>query len=491
MSLWDGRFKEKLNIMFEHFNKSLKTDVLLIEQDVTLSKAWSYVLYTIGIFKKTEQLKIEQELTNILTKAIKASVNLKKSNSEDIHTWVEYKLTKVLGSIGKKIHTGRSRNDQVTTDTKLWCIKEICLIIPILNTLQKRIVALSEKHIESIMPGYTHLQKAQPITFAHWCLAYNEMLLRDKLRIDDTLKRTSINPLGSGSISGTAYNIDREQLAKWLSFNTATSNSLDSISDRDYLIELIATATISIIHLSRLSEDLIFYNTEEANLVELTDKITSGSSLMPQKKNPDALELIKGKVGKIQGALTNIITILKGLPLAYNKDMQESKAAILDTITTWKECLHITKLIIINIKIRLKACILKAKQGYSNATELADYLVNKGIPFRKAHNITGKVVIKGIAIKTPIEELSIKTLAKINPIINKDVYRFLKVGSCIIKRSSKGGVSKSQTILAILVNKKLLTVSDSIYRTNNLIPDSIVGLAFQLNKNLWENHLEL
>ncbi|KAH0998173.1 argininosuccinate lyase, partial [Candidatus Tremblaya phenacola] len=428
-------------------------------QDVILSKAWTYVLYTIGIVKKHEQLILEQELNNILTKTLTSSSNIKKSNSEDVHTWVENKLTKFLGPVGKRIHTGRSRNDQITTDSKLWCIKEIELIIPIINSLQKRIITLSEKHIETIIPGYTHLQKAQPTTFAHWCLAYNEMLLRDKLRLTDSLKRTSVSPLGSGSISGTSYNIDREQLSKWLYFNNSTNNSIDSISDRDYIVELISAATISIIHLSRLSEDLIFFNTEEASLVELTDSITSGSSLMPQKKNPDALELLKGKSGKIHGSLTNIITILKGLPLAYNKDMQEDKAALLDTITTWKECLYITKLVIKNIKIKLKSCLIKAKQGYSNATELADYLVNKGIPFRKAHKITGRIVIKGLAIKTPIESLSLKTLTKITPVVKEDVYRFLKIGSCIIKRNSKGGTSINQVILNILVNKKLLTAS--------------------------------
>ena len=325
-----------------------------------------------------------------------------------------------------------------------------------LKNLQQALVATAEANQDAVMPGYTHLQRAQPVTFAHWCMAYVEMLARDESRLRDTLTRLDVSPLGCGALAGTAYPIDREQLAGWLGFASATRNSLDSVSDRDHVLELLSNAAISMVHLSRFAEDLIFFNTGEAGFVELSDRVTSGSSLMPQKKNPDALELIRGKSGRVQGALTGMMMTMKGLPLAYNKDIQEDKEGLFDALETWFDCLNMAALVLDGIKVKRARTQEAAEQGYANATELADYLVAKGIPFREAHHIVGAAVVEAISQGVALEALPLATLQTFSSVIGDDVYPILSLQSCLDKRDAKGGVSPHQVANAITEAKQRL-----------------------------------
>lgn len=449
MALWGGRFSQAADQRFKHFNDSLRFDYRLAEQDIIGSIAWSKALVTVDVLSYDEQKKLEKALNELLESVRQNPQQILQSDAEDIHSWVEQKLIDKVGDLGKKLHTGRSRNDQSTTDLKLWCKDEIAHLITAINELRKRLVLTAEQHQEAVMPGYTHLQRAQPVTFAHWCLAYYEMLTRDESRLQDTLKRLDVCPLGSGALAGTAYPMDRDELAHWLGFSCATNNSLDSVSDRDHILELLNNASISMVHLSRFAEDLIIFNSGEANFIELSDRVTSGSSLMPQKKNPDALELIRGKVGRVAGALTGAMITFKGLPLAYNKDLQEDKEHLFDALDTWHECLDMAALVLEDIKVNYAICRQAAKQGYSNATELADYLVAKGIPFREAHHIVGEAVISAIAKQKALEELSLDELKIFSSVIEQDVYESLSLESCLAKRLAKGGVSPQQVKIAI------------------------------------------
>jgi argininosuccinate lyase len=417
MALWGGRFTQAADQRFKQLNDSLRFDYRLAEQD---------------------PLAIVQ------------------SDAEDIHSWVEQKLIEKVGDLGKKLHTGRSRNDQVATDLKLWCKQQIGDLHQAIVQLQQALVETAEANQDAVMPGYTHLQRAQPVTFAHWCLAYVEMLARDESRLQDTLKRLDVSPLGSGALAGTAYPIDREQLAGWLGFASATRNSLDSVSDRDHVLELLSNAAISMVHLSRFAEDLIFFNSGEAAFVELSDRVTSGSSLMPQKKNPDALELIRGKCGRVQGALTGMMMTLKGLPLAYNKDMQEDKEGLFDALDTWMDCLQMAALVLDGIQVKRPRCQEAAEQGYANATELADYLVAKGVPFREAHHIVGEAVVEAIRQGKPLEALPLADLQQFSATIGDDVYPILALQSCLDKRAAKGGVAPQQVAAAIAAAKQRL-----------------------------------
>lgn len=447
MALWGGRFSQEADQRFKQFNDSLRFDFRLAQQDIFGSVAWSKALVTVGVLSQDEQAQLEQALNELSEEVIANPHSILQSDAEDIHSWVESKLIAKVGDLGKKLHTGRSRNDQVATDLKLWCKEEVIHLRQAIVELQKALVITAEQNQNAVMPGYTHLQRAQPVTFAHWCLAYNEMLARDESRLADALKRLDISPLGCGALAGTAYDIDREQLAGWLGFASATHNSLDSVSDRDHVLELLSSAAIGMVHLSRFAEDLIFFNSGEAGFIELSDKVTSGSSLMPQKKNPDALELIRGKCGRVQGALTGMMMTLKGLPLAYNKDMQEDKEGLFDAIDTWSDCLHMATLVLDGIQIRRPRCEEAAKQGYANATELADYLVAKGVPFREAHHIVGEVVVCAIEQGKAIEELPLSELQMFNDKIMIDVYDILSLQSCLDKRLAKGEFLKSRSLM--------------------------------------------
>ncbi|MBK4764888.1 MAG: argininosuccinate lyase [Pantoea sp. Brub] len=456
MILWGGRFHKKINQDFKKINDSLNLDYHLAEQDIICAIAWSKSLMKINILTNIEQKKIEDTLITILNKVKINPKQILQSNAEDIHSWLEHELINELGELGKKINTGRSRNEQITTDLKLWCKDKIKILMHKLWKFKEILILVAEKNQDIIMPGYTHLQRAQPITFAHWCLAYLEMIERDENRLQDTLKRLDVSPLGSGALTGTSFNIDRKQLANWLGFNSITNNSLDAVSDRDYVLELLSNAAISMIHLSRFAEDMIFFNSSEAGFIELSDEITSGSSLMPQKKNPDALELIRGKCGRVHGSLINIMMVLKGLPLSYNKDMQEDKEGLFDAIYTWLECLSLSTLVLQDIKINKIHCRQAAEKGYLNATALADYLVHKGISFRKAHYITGQIVTEAINQGVSLHLLDINQLKKFNTIINEDIYSYLTLESCLNKHDVIGGVSPNQILLAINNAKKRL-----------------------------------
>ncbi|AWC93070.1 TPA: argininosuccinate lyase [Morganella morganii subsp. morganii] len=449
MALWGGRFSQEADQRFKQFNDSLRFDYRLAEQDITGSVAWSKALVTVNVLTAQEQAALEQALNELLAEVQADPQAILRSDAEDIHSWVEGKLIGKVGDLGKKLHTGRSRNDQVATDLKLWCKEAVSQILAALQELQQALVLTAEQNQDAVMPGYTHLQRAQPVTFAHWCLAYSEMLARDESRVRDALARFDYSPLGSGALAGTAYAIDREQLAGWLGFAGATRNSLDSVSDRDHVLELLSDAAISMVHLSRFAEDMIFFNSGEAAFIELSDRVTSGSSLMPQKKNPDALELIRGKCGRVQGALTGMMMTLKGLPLAYNKDMQEDKEGLFDALDTWLDCLHMAALVLEGIQVKRQRCEEAAKQGYANATELADYLVAKGVPFREAHHIVGEVVVGAIAKGVALEEMPLTELQEFSPVIALDVYDILSLQSCLEKRCAKGGVSPEQVAAAI------------------------------------------
>ncbi|EGR4137600.1 argininosuccinate lyase [Vibrio cholerae] len=449
MALWGGRFTQAADSRFKAFNDSLRFDYRLAEQDIVGSIAWSKALVSVNVLSVQEQQQLEQALNQLLQSVQQDPEQILASDAEDIHSWVEQKLIEQVGDLGKKLHTGRSRNDQVATDLKLWCRDQGVHLLLALKTLQQQLVAVAAEHQSTVLPGYTHLQRAQPVTFAHWCLAYLEMFERDESRLTDALARLNTSPLGSGALAGTAYAIDREVLAADLGFTRATRNSLDAVSDRDHVMELMSVASISMLHLSRLAEDMIFYTTGEAGFIELADTVTSGSSLMPQKKNPDALELIRGKIGRVYGALAGMMMTVKALPLAYNKDMQEDKEGLFDALDTWFDCLQMAGLCFDGIKVNAARTLEAAKQGYSNATELADYLVAKGIPFREAHHIVGVAVVAAISKGVALEELSLAELQQFSPLIEQDVYPILTIESCLEKRCALGGVSPKQVAHAL------------------------------------------
>ncbi|HCJ4668641.1 argininosuccinate lyase [Vibrio parahaemolyticus] len=461
MALWGGRFTQAADTRFKEFNDSLRFDYRLAEQDIVGSIAWSKALLSVGVLSAEEQQKLELALNELKLEVMEDPHQILRSDAEDIHSWVEQQLICKVGDLGKKLHTGRSRNDQVATDLKLWCRQQGQQLLIALDRLQSQMVQVAKQHQGTVLPGYTHLQRAQPVTFAHWCLAYVEMFERDYSRLSDALQRLDTCPLGSGALAGTAYPIDREQLAHNLGFHRATRNSLDSVSDRDHVMELMSVASISMLHLSRLAEDMIFYNSGESNFIELADTVTSGSSLMPQKKNPDALELIRGKTGRVYGALAGMMMTVKALPLAYNKDMQEDKEGLFDALDTWNDCMEMAALCFDGIKVNGERTLEAAKQGYANATELADYLVAKGIPFREAHHIVGVAVVGAIAKGCALEELSLQELQEFSDVIDNDVYDILTIESCLEKRSALGGVSPKQVAYAVDQADKRLAQRDS------------------------------
>ncbi|MHA2863186.1 argininosuccinate lyase [Vibrio harveyi] len=461
MALWGGRFTQAADTRFKDFNDSLRFDYRLAEQDIVGSIAWSKALLSVDVLSADEQQKLELALNELKLEVMEDPHQILRSDAEDIHSWIEQQLINKVGDLGKKLHTGRSRNDQVATDLKLWCRQQGQQLLIALDRLQTQMVGVAKQHQGTVLPGYTHLQRAQPVTFAHWCLAYVEMFERDYSRLNDALKRLDTCPLGSGALAGTAYPIDREELAHNLGFHRATRNSLDSVSDRDHVMELMSVASISMLHLSRLAEDMIFYNSGESNFIELADTVTSGSSLMPQKKNPDALELIRGKTGRVYGALAGMMMTVKALPLAYNKDMQEDKEGLFDALDTWNDCMEMAALCFDGIKVNGERTLEAAKQGYANSTELADYLVAKGIPFREAHHIVGVAVVGAIAKGCALEELSIEELKSFSEVIEADVYDILTIDSCLEKRCALGGVSPQQVAYAVDQADKRLSQRDT------------------------------
>ncbi|RJG42751.1 argininosuccinate lyase [Motilimonas pumila] len=461
MALWGGRFSQAADAKFKQFNDSLRFDYRLAKQDIVGSIAWSKALQKVDVLTVEEQQQLEAALNELKQSVIENPEQILAADSEDIHSWVEGQLIQKVGDLGKKLHTGRSRNDQVATDLKLWCKERAQELVVLLDKLQQKLVELGRVHQDTVLPGYTHLQRAQPVTFSHWCLAYVEMFERDYSRLKDCLHRLDTCPLGSGALAGTGYPMERTELAHSLGFRRATRNSLDSVSDRDHVIELMSTASLSMVHLSRMAEDLIFYNSGESGFLEMSDQVTSGSSLMPQKKNPDAMELIRGKAGRVYGSLSGMMMTLKALPLAYNKDMQEDKEGLFDALDTWGDCLEMAEMALTDLKVNEERTKEAAQGGYANATELADYLVAKGIPFREAHHIVGAAVVGAIAKGVPLEDLSVAEFKEFSDVIEDDVYPVLTLEATLAARQAQGGVSPTQIEFALSAAEKRLGERDT------------------------------
>ncbi|MFV9568094.1 argininosuccinate lyase [Thermoanaerobacter mathranii] len=434
MKLWGGRFKSETDKLMEEFNSSISFDIRLLKHDILGSIAHAKGLYKAGVLTEEELNLIEKGLKEILDEINVGEV----PNDEDVHSYVERLLTEKIGNTGRKLHTGRSRNDQIATDERLYLRDEINKIKEDLNKLIDTLKEMAETYKKVIMPGYTHLQRAQPVTFGHHLLAYVEMFKRDLSRFEDMVKRVNVMPLGSGALAGTTFDIDRKYVASLLGFDDITLNSMDGVSDRDFVIEFLSFASITMMHLSRFCEELILWSTKEFDFIEMDDRFSTGSSMMPQKKNPDAAELIRGKTGRVYGDLITILTVMKGLPLAYNKDMQEDKEALFDGIDTLKMSLKVFIEMIKTIKVKTDKMEKAAKYGYMNATDFADYLVQKGIPFRTAHEIAGKVVLYALERNLAIEDLSLEELKKFSDVIEKDVYEAIDIKNILKKRKTIG-----------------------------------------------------
>ena len=448
--LWGGRFQKNTDKKVDDFNSSIRFDQRMYAQDIKGSIAHAKMLGKQGIIEMSESEKIVKGLLDVLSDIENGKVEF-LIDAEDIHMNVEKLLTDKIGDAGKRLHTGRSRNDQVALDIRMYLMDEIDEIYEMVKNLMSALVSIAKDHTETIMPGYTHLQKAQPISFAHHMMAYFEMLKRDSERLLDTKKRTNVMPLGSGALAGTTYPLDREFVATELGFAGVTQNSLDGVSDRDFVIELASTLSIIMMHLSRFSEELILWSSHEFSFVEMDDAFSTGSSIMPQKKNPDVAELIRGKTGRVYGHLMGLLTTMKGIPLAYNKDMQEDKEPIFDAIDTVKLCLPVFCDMITTMTIRKENMLKGAKGGFTNATDVADYLVKKGMPFRDAHEVVGKLVFYSISKDKALDELTIDEFKEFSSIIEEDVYDAISMETCVNGRTVIGGPARATVENAIAV----------------------------------------
>ena len=435
MKLWGGRFKDSLDETMEKFNSSIYFDIRLLPYDIQASIAHAAGLKKAGVLTDKEFNIIKTGLEEINNQGNIENIDY---TVEDVHTLVEKLLIEKIGEIAKKLHTGRSRNDQVATDERLYLREQILSIIKLIDELIDVLEKCANKSKNIIMPGYTHLQRAQPITFSHHILAYVEMLKRDKTRLNDLKKRVNIMPLGSGAMAGTTFDIDRKYVASLLNFDDVSYNSIDAVSDRDFIVEFLSVSSIIMMHLSRFCEEIILWSTKEFNFVEIDEKYSTGSSIMPQKKNPDSAELIRGKTGRVYGNLISLLTIMKGLPLAYNKDMQEDKEPLFDTIDTLKNSLKVFKGMIETLHIKGENIQQAAKYGYMNATDLADYLVRKGLTFRDAHEVVGKIVSYAIEKNVPIEQLSIQEFKSFSNLIDDDVYGAIDLKNILKSRKTIG-----------------------------------------------------
>ncbi len=440
---WAGRFTKATDKKVDAFNASISFDCRLAPYDIVGSIAHAKVLERAGVLKKSETAKIVSGLKRV-DKEIKAGKFKLRAEMEDIHMAVEARLTKHIGLLGGKLHTGRSRNDQVALDTRLYLKEETVEILKLLKGLKEVLAILAEKNIDTVMPGYTHLQRAQPVLLAHHLLAYYEMLKRDTERLTDCLKRTDEMPLGAGALAGSPYKLDRKYAAKLLGFRKITANSLDSVSDRDFAIEFISAAAILMMHLSRLAEELILWSTSEFGFVELSDSFSTGSSIMPQKKNPDVPELVRGKTGRVYGNLTTLLTVMKSLPLAYNKDMQEDKEPLFDTIDTVKAVLEILPPMLVKMKINKDAMSSATAAGFLTATDAADYLTNKGMPFRESHHVTGRIVAHCIKNELTLEDLTLKEWKSFSTLFGRDIKRKITAGASVAARKVTGGTAPTE-----------------------------------------------
>ena len=437
MKLWGGRFTKKTDDLAFAFNESLSFDRRLYREDIEGSIAHVTMLAKQGILTGEERDAIIDGLKGILADVESGALPFDPSQ-EDIHSFVEANLIERIGDAGKKLHTGRSRNDQVALDMKLYVRREIDEISALTDALIRELTSLMEEHRETYMPGFTHLQKAQPTTLAHHLGAYREMFRRDLSRLADTRERLNECPLGAGALAGTTYPLDREYTAELLGFRCATANSMDSVSDRDYLIELLSDLSLIMMHLSRFSEEVILWNSNEYRFVELDDGYSTGSSIMPQKKNPDIAELVRGKTGRVYGHLMQLLTTMKGLPLAYNKDMQEDKEGAFDAIDTVTACLTLFTGMLHTMKFNAPVMAKSAMNGFTNATDAADYLVMKGVPFRDAHGIIGQLVLLCIERNCSLDELPLEEYQAICPVFEEDIYDAISLKTCVEKRLTKG-----------------------------------------------------
>ena len=460
MKLWGGRFTKETNQLVHNFNESLSFDRKFYRQDIRGSIAHVKMLARQGILSSEDEKAIIEGLTGILEDLDSGKLTIPEhSEYEDIHSFVEGTLTERIGEAGKRLHTGRSRNDQVALDMKLYTRDEIGELDGLLKDLLKELLEIMEENLDTFMPGFTHLQKAQPITLAHHMGAYFEMFSRDRSRLGDIRRRMNYCPLGSGALAGTTYPLDRAYTAELLEFDGPTLNSMDSVADRDYLIELLAALSTISMHLSRFCEEIIIWNTNEYRFVEIDDSYSTGSSIMPQKKNPDIAELIRGKSGRVYGALVSLLTTMKGLPLAYNKDMQEDKELSFDAIDTVKGCLALFTGMISTMTFRRDVMEQSAKRGFTNATDAADYLVNHGVPFRDAHGIVGQLVLACIERGISLDELALEEYQKISPVFEEDIYQAISMETCVEKRTTIGAPGRKAMEQVIEVYRKQLEES--------------------------------
>lgn len=456
MKLWGGRFEKSTDSEVNDFNSSIRFDKRMYRQDIKGSIAHATMLGKQGIIPEDDSKLIVKTLGEILDDIENGKVEFTE-NAEDIHMNIETILISRIGDVGKRLHTGRSRNDQVALDVRMYIKDEIIALKQMLIDLEHTLIKLAQDNLDTIMPGYTHLQKAQPITLAHHTMAYFEMFKRDIDRLEDCFKRTNVMPLGSGALAGTTYPLDREFVADMLGFDGVTLNSLDGVSDRDFVIELASALSICIMHLSRYSEELILWNTNEFQFIEMDDSCSTGSSIMPQKKNPDVAELIRGKSGRVYGHLMSILTVMKGIPLAYNKDMQEDKECIFDAIDTLKLCIPVFNKMISTMKINKDAMRKGASGGFTNATDAADYLVKKGMPFREAHTVIGKMVLYAINNNKSLEEFTMDEFKACSEIIEEDIYDAISLETCVSERKTIGAPSKGAVEFCINKGKDFLS----------------------------------
>ena len=455
MKLWGGRFTKQTNQLVHNFNESISFDQKFYRQDITGSIAHVTMLAKQGILSEEDRDAIIGGLKSILEDLDNGTLEI-TTEHEDIHSFVEAVLTERVGEAGKRLHTGRSRNDQVALDMKLYTRDEIDEMDELLKGLLEALLKLMEENLHTYMPGFTHLQKAQPITLAHHVGAYYEMFRRDRSRLADIRKRMNYCPLGSGALAGTTYPLDRAYSAELLGFDGPTLNSMDSVADRDYLIELLSALSTISMHLSRFCEEIIIWNTNEYRFVEMDDSYSTGSSIMPQKKNPDISELIRGKAGRVYGALVSMLTITKGIPLAYNKDLQEDKELTFDAIDTVKGCLLLFTGMVSSMSFRKDVMEESAKKGFTNATDAADYLVNHGVAFRDAHGIIGQLVLMCIDKNISLDELSLEEYKSVSPVFEEDIYEAISMKTCVEKRMTIGAPGAEAMKQVIEIYKKEL-----------------------------------
>lgn len=455
MKLWGGRFTKEENQLVHNFNASISFDQKFYKQDIEGSIAHVTMLAKQGILSTDDRFKIVNALEQIKLDIENGTLQI-TDESEDIHSFVEATLIERIGEAGKRLHTGRSRNDQVALDMRLYTRDEITAVDSLLKSLLEVIYRIMKENLTTYMPGFTHLQKAQPVTVAHHFGAYFEMFRRDRSRLSDIYERMNYCPLGSGALAGTTYPLDREYTAELLGFAGATNNSMDSVSDRDYLIEFLSALSTIMMHLSRFSEEIIIWNSNEYRFIELDDAYSTGSSIMPQKKNPDIAELVRGKTGRVYGALISLLTTMKGLVLAYNKDMQEDKELTFDAIDTVKGCIALFTGMIDTMKFNSEVMESSAKNGFTNATDAADYLVNHGVPFRDAHGIIGQLVLYCIDKNKSLDDLTIEEFKTVSPVFEDDIYDAISLKTCVEKRLTKGAPSKKSMSDALKIYEEYL-----------------------------------